>query len=192
MPTFFGQQTTNSTDLHAGDRFIRSGSSYACPGSGNQNIQELSFQCHMNNAGSGQKVRMGIYTTAGALVAEGTAAITIVGNTLAWQGHMTQADVKAAGGVSPGVLVGGTSYYIGCYSTGGTDYVYYGDDNGAGTQDQFVDDINYTTGMPATLPGMSGLGYAMCVRCSVDPASSGTPITATFTDPLNRQVERLP
>lgn len=110
MPTFFGNQTQDTSDTPGGGSAIlvanAAAISFACPGTGNQNIQELSCLVF----GSSGTYRVGIYTTAGVLVAEGTSAITLTGASLAWRGHLTQADVKAAGGSSPGVLTGGTSY----------------------------------------------------------------------------------
>src|SRR6476659_1726674 len=103
MATYFGQQTRVSDDNPGGPAIFWSNANYTCPGTGDQNIQELSIFAF----GSGAHFRVGVYTTAGALVAEGTSSILITGAALAWQGHMTQASVKAAGGVSPGVLVGG-------------------------------------------------------------------------------------
>jgi len=187
MPTYFGQQTQTLSDNQASDNFFYTGVSFACPGSGNQNIQELSFMCHMNSSGSGQACRLGVYTTAGAaLVAEGTSAVTIVGNTLIYQGHMSQAAVKAAGGATPGVLVGGVNYVLAVFFTGGSAATFYGYTTG-GTSDQVLlggGSSNYSSGMPSAVPGGTTTeGHLTAIRCGVNPAVTipDTPIRPPTT-----------
>jgi len=64
-----------------------------------------------SNGGLSQLI-VGIYDgTSKELVAQGTSIITVSG-TAGWQGHQSQSAVKAAGGSSPGQLVGGNSYII--------------------------------------------------------------------------------
>lgn len=176
MPTYFGQQTRVSDDNPSGPVIHWSNANYACPGSGNQNIQELSIFAF----GSTAHFRLGVYTTAGVLVAEGTSSILITGAVLAWQGHMTQASVKAAGGVSPGVLVGGTSYKIALTIDTNT-ISNIGKIDAVQTNTVATD---YTAGMPANLPGSPGsFNFLYCWRCGVDPAVTipDTPIRPPTT-----------
>lgn len=64
------------------------------------------------DSNSGSQLIVGIYDgTSKELVAQGTSIITVSG-TAGWQGHQSQSAVKAAGGSSPGQLVGGNSYII--------------------------------------------------------------------------------
>ena len=170
MPSYFGQQTQTFTDaVNSGGILYETVATFACPGSGNQNIQELSAYIDRNAVTV--SIRLGVYDSTGAtLIAEGTAAQALAGAGLAWQGHMTQADVKAAGGVSPGVLVGGVSYILGLAfgSAGGSANLGY--TTGGSADNYKVTD--YTGGMPEPLPTPDGsAGYRSCVRCGVDPAA---------------------
>ena len=171
MPTFFGQQTQTSTDtLNSAGILYFTAVSFTCPGSGSQNIQELSVFCHAN--GTNAQVRLGIYNSTGTtLIAEGTSAVALTGSSLAWQGHMSQAAVKAAGGASPGVLVGGTNYILAAaFSTANGNGV-LGMTTG-GTSDNYkLQDSS--GGMPASLPSPDGAaGYRSAIRASVDPAAA--------------------
>ncbi len=169
MPTYFGYQTDPDLtyDSGWGGYLGFSYATYTCPGSGNQNIQELSAYVY---SATGGHIRMGVYLgSSNALIAEGTAEITVT-STHGWQGHMTQASVKAAGGVSPGVLVGGVEYHFGMAI----------DDNAIHISDtiQLTNKSDYMTGdytggMATTLSG-EGPGVAEYhFRCGVDPAGGG-------------------
>jgi len=179
LPTYFGRTTQTGTDNQNADMIWWTTVSFACPGSGSQNIQELSAYCYIFL--STPHVRLGVYNSGGTtLIAEGTGSVAITGAALAWQGHMTQASVKAAGGASPGVLVGGTSYVLALTedSSGGINF-----GNSAGTTN-LVNGTSYLAGMPASLPGSPiNAGSIYCIRCGVDPAVTipDTPISPRTT-----------
>jgi len=163
MATYFGQQTSGTDDNPSGPIILWSNANYSCPGSGSQNIQELSIFAF----GSGAHFRGGVYTTAGALVAEGTSSVLITGAASSWQGHMTQASVKAAGGVSPGVLTGGVSYKI-AVSIDTNVISNWSKLDAVQTNYNLTD---YTAGMVANLPAPGGsVNFLYCWRCGVDPA----------------------
>lgn len=176
MPTYFGQQTQTATDAMTSAPILYvTVATFVCPGSVgvNQNIQELSIYIDRN--GVTGSIRLGVYSSDGTtLIAESTSAIALAGTGLTWQGAMTQAAVKAAGGVSPGILVGGTSYRLAFANGAGFD----GSPNlgytTGGTSDNYTL-ADYSSGMPASIPGGSAAGYRSCVRCGVDPAASPFP-----------------
>lgn len=172
MPSYFGQQTqTSGSNPGGGGTAIAewSAGTFTCPGSGSQNIQELS--CYI--FGANVSLRLGVYDAGNNLIAEGTSAIVVTGAAYSWQGHMTQASVKAAGGVSPGVLVGGTAYKIAWARNANAASVTFGGTTGADNYKL----ADYTAGMIATLPAADGTdALAHCVRCGVDPASVGDPV----------------
>lgn len=176
MPTYFGQQTQTGNDDVGAIASFWTLANFACPGSGNQNIQELSAYVYQTQA---VNIRLGVYTTAGVLVAEGTGEIAVVANggAYAWQGHMTQASVKAAGGASPGVLVGGTSYKLALscdYNGSALQFGYTGTN-----ANDYYKLTDYTGGMPANLPASDGQAYQYCIRCGVEAAAGGLSILPT-------------
>ena len=170
MATYFGQQTQTGTDNPSGPLIMWTDATFACSGTGNQNIQELS--CFLFTTGT-VHMRVGVYNSAGTvLVAEGTASITVAGGSLAWQGHMAQANVKAAGGASPGVLVGGTSYRL-AFALDATISNFGKSD---GVQSHYTVGTDYTGGMPSALPAQTDvINFLYCIRCGVDPAASPFP-----------------
>lgn len=172
MATYFGCQTTDYDNIAYGPAISITAVAYTCPGSGSQNIQELSAYC-MRSGGTAVNVRLGVYTTAGALVAEGTGEVAVTGSSNAWQGHMSQSAVKAAGGSSPGVLTGGTNYYL-VFACDGTvsQALLLG---GAATYKYTASD--YTGGMPSDISGSffttdagAGSESQQTIRCGVDAA----------------------
>jgi hypothetical protein len=174
VPTYFGvcgsdgstvSEDTNDSDTGCIDY---DDDSFACPGSGNQNIQDLSVRCRPSGSCN---VRLGVYSSDGStLIAEGTGEVAISGAGYSWQGHMTQASVKAAGGSSPGVLVGGTSYRLAWTQDGGW---YVPVQTGYGGIHYYATD--YTGGMPANTSGLTGTWGTgrHHIRCGVDAAGGG-------------------
>ena len=174
--TYFGYCNSDGTIVGAPDGYDSVGNSiewladtFLCPGTGNQNIQDLSIYCYQSGA---VNIRLGIYS-GNTLIAEGTAEIAVT-TTPSWQGHMTQASVKAAGGSSPGVLVGGQVYTL-AYTADVTSQpvVGYKDPIGNGTNYGGTD---YTGGMPTTLPSYENASLRKYVRCGVEPAAGGSAI----------------
>ena len=118
--------------------------SVTCPGSGNKNIQDLSVRCYPTGSCN---IRLGVYSSDGStLIAEGTGEVALSGIAYAWFGHMSQSAVKAAGGSSPGVIVGGTSYRL-CWTQDGVREAAY-QDGYEGMHSQYIAG-DYTAGMPA-------------------------------------------
>ena len=176
MPSYFGQQNTGGADnTNQAGIFVWSPGTFTCPGSGDQNIQELSSYVNLNTATPSCAIRLGVYSASNTKVAEGTSAVAITSGA-AWQGHMSQAAVKAAGGVSPGVLTGGVEYKIavayGAYSSGAMTVSY---DSGASANMPYK--VQDSTGgdLPAlpTPDGSDSPFYSM--RCGVDSAGPPPP-----------------
>jgi hypothetical protein len=170
--TYFGQQTSNSTD-NIGDTGrvatiwgLNGNALFKCPGSGNQIIQELSLYCYQTHA---VNIRIGVYS-GGQLVAEGTSEVAVIANggSPIWQGHMTQASIKAAGGSSPGILVGGQSYTFAftCDYAGSALFARYMYDGSGPSRYNFSD---YTNGMISTLPSGNTANGVYEIRCGVKP-----------------------
>lgn len=173
MAEYFGNQNNNATDDQGGRSLVWNNATYQCPGSGSFNVQELSCYCYSTAA---VNLLLGIYDTSGNLVGEGTAKVAMQadGGSPTWQGHMTEAAVKAAGGSSPCVLTGGTSYYLAVYTDALSSASYVRYDN-AGVGIRFVSGGDNLTAMPATLPAYSSASnMAYAIRCGVDPAGGVT------------------
>lgn len=174
MPTYFGIQTYDQAIWIETTYGIYNAASYSCPGSGNQNIQEISILCGKDEVTT-PNIRLGVYNTSDALVAEGTGVIALV-ESPSWQGHMTQASVKTAGGSSPGVLIGGVSYRMVVANDGGTyEFACVQQINGS----KFVE-TDYTGGLPETLFAGTSTNYLWTIRCGVDPAAAGPSNIATL------------
>ena len=142
---------------------------YTCPLSGN--VQELSV--YGSSTGT-VKIRLGIYSSLGVLVGEGTSAVSLTAadSSDIWRGHMTQDSVKAAGGVSPCVLVAGQQYYlVFCEDTDQFNiwYKLYGS-----PADQYYQTgTDYTAGMPTNLPAYyTWQGEEITIRCNVTSAAT--------------------
>ena len=167
MPSYFGCQSNNYSDQYPDTQIYWNDPTYVCPGSGNQAVQELSVS--LNTYVNGV-IRLGIYSSGNALMAEGIAAVTPGGT--GWQGHMNQASVKNAGGVSPGVLVGGAPYRLAVTQSTANMTVRV-INSGANNMHYILTD--YTGGMPATLIGGTAWNYEVTMRCGVDPYGGGGP-----------------
>lgn len=165
----FGNSSQN-TNYQPDDNLFWYSESYTCPGSGNKNIQSLLIYCDQHLGAS--NIRIGVYSSDGStLIAEGTAAVAIT-TTPSWQGHATQADVKAAGGSSPGVLVGGTSYKLAWTCSVVPDaYVQSGVSGSL-----YCTNTDYTGGMPSALPGSpTNIGhFEPAILCDVESAGGRT------------------
>ena len=174
MATYFGQQSGDLIDTPSEAVTMWCETAYTCPGSGSQNIQELSVSCYQVGAAN---IRLGVYNSTGTtLIAEGTSEVAVAANggAPAWQGHMTQASVKAAGGSSPGVLTGGASYRLAISQDAANNLKYNLLTTGAAGlfSGKFTD---YTGGMPSALPvpDFQPSDAEPSIRCGVDPASVG-------------------
>jgi hypothetical protein len=171
LATYFGNDVHTTSDGWAYDTILYNTTAYTCPGSGTQAIQELSFWCSLD-ASSARNLRLGVYNSAGtSLIAEGTGEVAMAGGAQAWQGHMTQASVKAAGGSSPGILVGGTSYMLAVTIENGNSPTlannkYVGSLSGKVKENGSAD---YTAGMPSDLTALSTYNYnsEFALQCGV-------------------------
>src|SRR5256885_12460690 len=85
---------------------------YTCPGSGTQVIQEITAD--LKNV-TNYNIRLAVFDTAGTTkLAEGTAAVAVVGASDSWHGHIGQANITP----NPANLTGGTNYIIALTSSG--------------------------------------------------------------------------
>ena len=174
MATYFGNQTESAEDWDSSSPIAAwYVNGYVCPGSGTQNIQELSSKCCLEGANPAN-IRLGVYNSSGTtLIAEGTGEVAVSGSSpTTWQGHMTQSAVKAAGGASPGQLVGGTTYLLVVANDQGGTYILYSRRSLAGGLSYYPTD--YTSGMPASISQDGALDHEYCIRCGVSDAVVAT------------------
>lgn len=139
---------------------------FTCPGSGAQTVNEITAD--LNIAASGANMRCAIYSADGlTLIAQGSAAVAVVGTTDTWQGHIGQANITP----NPVTLTGGTSYIlVVSNSAGGAVGTTHGD--GTANSAKF-DLIDRTTGFSGALPAGTIASPMWPVRVGVDAASSG-------------------
>lgn len=90
---------------NAGTHFIRSKNvTLTCPGSGNQDVVDLSHYCHFSTGSP--FIRIMVYSAnLATLFAYGTTRVAVVGGGGSWQGHQSQGVITQ---LAP--LVGGTAY----------------------------------------------------------------------------------
>jgi len=138
---------------------------YTCPGSGTQVIQEISAD--LKNV-TNYNIRLAVYNTAGTtLIAQGTAAVAVTGATDSWQGHLVPTSITP----NPANLTGGTNYLIVVSSSG--DMQTNHATNGGGTDGSFAS-VDETGGYPASLPGSSASSILFPVRVGVSPPASSS------------------
>jgi hypothetical protein len=170
---YFGYVTvTGGADIVTAARTAGNGSyvtGFTSPGSGatTWTVVELSGYIRSRGGISG-RVRLGLYDAAGTtLVCEGTNYLSIANTETdyAWKGHIGVETVKAAGGVSPCTITGGTVYKIGITfnNTALEHYRVSGATSGFWT----YDGTDNTAGMPAAIPADSASTYYYTTRCGV-------------------------
>ena len=177
--TYFGYQAGASiTTLSAA--LGRTVAGYVCPGSGAQTVKELAVELDTGSAGN---LLLGIYTTGGDLVVEGTAEkdSAIPAGWLTW----TDAELTWHIGTT---LTGGTTYvlaiasegtfYKGLQTTGlanGTWHYNFGD---------------YSNGLPDPEPAGNDFTIEMNIRCGVEPAA-GVVNRIPIIDHYNRMMAMM-
>ena len=156
------------------------GSSFACPGSGNQTVKELSTIVSINSGTP--HVRLVLYDSLGNMVCQGSAEVVVTAG-YSWQGHMTASALTPAGGSAgdPVTITGGSQYRIGVSrDASGVLATYKSGTVTNGDIDYGATD--YTGGWPATIP--TGTDYTVLltsIRCGVEPAAGGGVVTGTAT-----------
>ncbi len=173
MATYFGKTTVGGTSTAIGNIGWQRNKSYvtgfACPGSGNQIVKDLSFYCQKGAAAS--HLQLGVFDASRNLICQGTAEVALTA-TAGWQGHLTQADITP----NPAILIGGVTYYL-ASSIDQTDVNVWYD---AGAADAWTAaGVDYTGGFPASLADGVNAGVIFSIRCGVDPA---VPIPIAMAD----------
>jgi uncharacterized Zn-binding protein involved in type VI secretion len=165
-----GVASQSHTDNSGGAYYIWNNNAnfpFTCPGTGTQNIVELSAMVHI---GTGTpNIRCAVYSADyDTVIAQGTAKVAVSGSSDTWQGHMTAASVGNAS------LTGGTNYVLVVGSDGDmatdhckvSDGIYFGGDK--------------TGGYSGAISGSPG--YLWPVRCGVEPAAGGGVTGPSFID----------
>jgi hypothetical protein len=139
---------------------------FTCPGSGSQTVNEITAD--LNITGAAANALCAIYSSDGAtVIAQGAAAVTIVGATDTWQGHVGQANITP----NPATLTGGTSYILAVTCSAGSIGTTHGD---ATTNSAKFDTVDRTAGFSGALPAGTTSQPAWPVRAGVVAASSDT------------------
>lgn len=148
---------------------IYTGKSFTCPGTGPQQLVELSTIVGILSGTP--SIRLALYDSLGNMVCQGAATALVVDGYI-WQGHMTAADLIPAGGIAGGVvtLKGGQSYRIGVSrDAGGVLDTYNSTGHVLGDVDFGATDYT-ATGWPSTIPaGTDYDGWITSVRAGVVP-----------------------
>ena len=131
---------------------------YTCPGSGSQTLQTLGAYCHKESGGN-SSVRVGIYNSAGTtLIAQTSGMVMTVDDTVdSWLEEAVSA-----------TLTGGTDYIIAWAAHPGVS-VYCGHvDETRSYAD--LKAIDYSAGLPSSLPAPDGAYRMYAVRAKVEAA----------------------
>jgi hypothetical protein len=171
---YFGQQANDSND-NSGTNYELAWyntKTFACPGSGSKTVEELSLNCWVISGTP--KIRVGIWTTGGTLIAESN-EITVTGGSPAWQGGLSAAQIRPAGGSlgDPVTLTGGNSYLLGFAETNAGDLGIRDQSGGSSGDVRYTWAIDYTTGLPAVSTGTDWSGW-WNVRCGVTQVEAAT------------------
>jgi hypothetical protein len=171
MTTYFGYPANGADpsgatqDTNAQITIGNSGytTGFTCPGSGLQNIDEISAWVHKpSTAGN---IRLAVYDVSRNLMAQGSAAVA-VNSGPSWQGHMT------SGGITTTTqLTGGTTYYIRYTKNSNVTSEYYitGSAGDFGYTEATLDIDGYSNPADAFVGSTSG---RYCMRCGVSSAAS--------------------
>lgn len=166
--TYFGCQTGSSLQ-YIGPWTAWTGVGYACPGSGLQNVIELSMNCYIYSGSP--TIRLAIYNSAGTtLIGQGSAAVTVTGASLTYQGHMTGAQCNNM------QLTGGTTYLLVATIKTATQVAFGYDAAYPGGTTSYIQSGDYTGGFPGSItPTNTGSPYENQIRCGVTPAAVMNP-----------------
>ena len=172
-----GNPTQSSSDSATGPASEWNNNTYltfTCPGSGTQNILELSAMVHV---GSGSpNIRLAVYSSDySTLIAQGTSEVVASGASDSWQGHMTAASVGNA------TLTGGTVYILVVSFDSGnlnTDHAH------ADTSYGYYNVTDFTGGYSGSLTYVGSYKCWPC-RCGVEAAGGPAAVTGSFIT-LNR------
>jgi hypothetical protein len=162
MATYFGETTPGNLTVNDPIyRFRNKNKVYTCPGSGDQNLVELSAYVQDYNAGA-THIRLAIYDMSNNLIYQGAAEVVVNNASWAWVGHT---------GITGVVLQGGTNYKIACSYDGAISIRYNIETNG----NHGSTSADNTGGWPASLADDGDDDYIKSVRAGVDPVASGGP-----------------
>ena len=141
---------------------------FSCPGSGLQNVTELSAWVRFIQ--NTPHIRIAVYDNGATptLMAQGNAAVLISGGP-SWQGH-----VGAAAITQTTALTGGVTYLLGYTKDSFSNNEYY--IAGSANDYEFIAATEYTAGWPSTLShtGTTGSAVRYCIRCGVEAAAAPT------------------
>lgn len=111
-------------------------------------------------------VRVGLYTAAGALIAQGSAEVA--GQADVWVGHTSFVD--GAGSATTPTLVSGTEYLIAITGDG----TLTGHRTAVTSGDAFTNSTDYTADMPDNFPAATNSGYMATSRAVVEESGGSS------------------
>jgi hypothetical protein len=167
LTTYFGNQISEYEDSSYYGYLEWFFNTIACPGSGSQIVKELSMLSYGDGATA---LRMGLYDSGGNLICQGSGPFYPTGDSLTWQGHLTQSNITP----NPCTLTGGAQYNLAFSNTSYGDF-HYSYSLPGGNQ-RYSCSGDYTGGMPDSLPSGTASANFDCMRCGVDPAAGGLSI----------------
>lgn len=145
-----------------------SANTYACPGSGTQQLVELSAYVKHQDGYTPGNLRVAIYDTSKNLIAQGNAEVLVSDTTLGWKGHIGAANIDP----NPCNLTGGVSYIFAFTRDSAYTYDYYRTLT-SGTL--YATSADYTGGFPDPITVSTSLGRSYSVRGGVEAAAAGQP-----------------
>lgn len=158
MTTYFGETTPGGYSDHAPVCYWwrNKNKVFTCPGSGAQDLVELSAYVYRIALGTGH-IRLAIYDTSNNLLYQGSAEVTVDNADPDWIGHT---------GITGQTLTGGTNYRIALTTDSSDVEVYY---NLYSIGDFTSLPADYTGGWPNPLADQDDDDYAHNARAGVDP-----------------------
>ena len=174
---FFGNTSTSAPAANAIDNAYWLTAGYACPGTGSRTLNELSVYAIAKNGSANAAIRLGLFTTAGALVAQGSASVQVTNTSDGWVGHIGTSNLKPAGGNAgdPVTLTGGTSYLIVISEEAGAspwDEAKFGYETTANLGSQINGGGDKTAGYDSTISAGNSTNSVFHVRAGVAAVSS--------------------
>ena len=165
---YFGQETLTTNETRNAVRWFRNRTyvtGFTCPGSGNQQVTELSFHGYL--VAGAPNIRLALYNTSDALLCQGSAEVPVAGASGSWQGHIGAANITP----NPCIITGGVQYDIAvswdCDASNTLRAYYVVGSSG----DYTYLAVDYTGGFPDPLADATDGGSRWAIRCGVDPAA---------------------
>ncbi len=157
--TYFGEQTITGTLRNMYDEtWIYKNITHSTPAGGTWQV--VAIEAYVKQSEAGKNIRLAIYDTSKNLVCQGSAAVTVVSSTGAWEGHVGVSNISP----NPCNLSASTAYKLA--ATGDTNaYVNDVDTGSSGDMEEIG--TNYTSGFPASMGSGSDSTRKLTIRVQI-------------------------